>query len=876
MTTVIMLLGVVGSATQIIDIESNTYKKAITILCDFGILTSEEDGSFKPDDNVTRADFAMVVAKVLDISSMIKGENVFSDVKADDLAVDDINAVAKLGFMRGYSDNEFMPEKNISLIEAMKVLVSVTGYDAYAANKGGYPTGYASMANQLGILKGINESLDIDITRALLAKLVFNAINVDILEQKSISSEYTYESNSGVTLLTERLGIYKGSGIITQNEFSSITTDNGGNVGEVAINNKDYHVGKTYAADLLGYNVDFYYKDINEDGELVILSIDTNSKNEVVRIDADTITSYQNNTYYYTISNDKTQNETFSINADVIYNHKMTRDRSNSVLVPNEGWVDIVTNGSGEAKNLVIITSFKNAVVHSTIDDSKIYTKFADDAIEFSPSGLNVKKNITDIDGVSMKVSDLKEGSIITFTESLDKTVYFITDVEDALEGIITQIENDSNGKLLLTIDEDKFFVTNEFVDHSDSYALGDEGVFSLNKFGKIDSFQKGGKTSMNYGYVIDKGMSNGVNKVLKIKMLTTKSMVEVFNCASKVILNEDPTSDHLVVNNALNNINADGTNDGKTKKQLIRYRLNDKNEINSIDIYYIKGKINSATNESFDSLNQMFAGTAPYIADNNTFQNKFVLKSKLPVFIIPSDGLEKDFRVTSVSYFKNDINYAVEAYSSISDTLFAEALVYVKTLGGKIIDTVSVSLVTRVTDFVNDDGDVIKKIYAYQDGKPIEKIIKKNASVTASLSGVPNTPNVVIKKGDLIRYETDIDGNIDNLELMYDGVHLSNSSNSGTLLTNFRLSKWNIYAKDGNYITLSSATDISKTDMSSWEIVPASKQRIYVIDNSGGDAKIRKGSIMDLIDYKTSNVGYSNVVMYTYYGYTRDLFVYK
>ncbi|SHH61937.1 Listeria/Bacterioides repeat-containing protein [Anaerosphaera aminiphila DSM 21120] len=90
---------------------SDWYTKYIAFVTDNKIMEGYEDGSFKPNDKITRAEFTAVVARY---NSLINVESSFEDVSGGHWAEKYIGAVTSKGWISGYPDGTFKPEKDIS------------------------------------------------------------------------------------------------------------------------------------------------------------------------------------------------------------------------------------------------------------------------------------------------------------------------------------------------------------------------------------------------------------------------------------------------------------------------------------------------------------------------------------------------------------------------------------------------------------------------------------------------------------------------------------------------------------------------------------------------------------------------------------------
>lgn len=84
----------------------------------FGIVTGYEDGSFRPDAPVTRAEFAAIASR---FEKLTQGSASFTDVPGTHWAVRYINFAATRGWVTGYEDGTFKPEHSITRAEVAAV-----------------------------------------------------------------------------------------------------------------------------------------------------------------------------------------------------------------------------------------------------------------------------------------------------------------------------------------------------------------------------------------------------------------------------------------------------------------------------------------------------------------------------------------------------------------------------------------------------------------------------------------------------------------------------------------------------------------------------------------------------------------------------------
>ena len=306
-------------AADFTDVEATaSYKAAIDELVALEIVNGYEDGSFKPENEITRAEVTkMVVAAMGDsytaAAESSKGTSGFADVDAaNHWASGFISVGVAQKFINGMGDGTFAPDSNVTYAQIVKMLVAALGYDSAAALAGGYPNGYLQIGAQIGVTAGVTGlAADTAVTRANVAQLISNAIDTPLVVVTGWSQNYVTgepiaetdvmdgtEGKAYKTLLTENHNAYVVKGRVTATfatggpevgtvDFDVEYADNfDGKAYEKAQHHIVAYVNDTAAEDLL-----FTYAEaliaVDENDEYTILTITPYGRNEIVELAAD-------------------------------------------------------------------------------------------------------------------------------------------------------------------------------------------------------------------------------------------------------------------------------------------------------------------------------------------------------------------------------------------------------------------------------------------------------------------------------------------------------------------------------------------------------------------------------------------------------------
>ena len=96
------------------------YNNAISTLSDLGIITGYEDGTFRPNASITRAEFVTIATRFFDYAAEYEGA--FSDVSYSSWYADFVQAAVDMGLVNGYENGTFRPNASITRAEAVAIV----------------------------------------------------------------------------------------------------------------------------------------------------------------------------------------------------------------------------------------------------------------------------------------------------------------------------------------------------------------------------------------------------------------------------------------------------------------------------------------------------------------------------------------------------------------------------------------------------------------------------------------------------------------------------------------------------------------------------------------------------------------------------------
>lgn len=102
------------------------YNNAVSTLCHMGVLGGYSDGTFRPNAPITRAEFAKIAVSFAQTNGSAV-YSYFTDVKTTDWFAPYVTAAKDSGLIEGYSDGSFKPENRITRAEACAIVNRVLG-----------------------------------------------------------------------------------------------------------------------------------------------------------------------------------------------------------------------------------------------------------------------------------------------------------------------------------------------------------------------------------------------------------------------------------------------------------------------------------------------------------------------------------------------------------------------------------------------------------------------------------------------------------------------------------------------------------------------------------------------------------------------------
>lgn len=171
-----------------------------------GIMVGDTSGNMNLDKSVTRAEYAKMLVAASSYKDKVAGtSNVspFSDVPYTHWAAGYIKTAVQQGWLTGYLDGSYKPDKTVTLEEAATGCLKLLGYTTEDFS-GSYPYGQLALYQSLGLDTGVTASQGTTMTRRNMMYLFYNLLNADTKDGQVYAQTlgYTLNSNGEIDYLS--------------------------------------------------------------------------------------------------------------------------------------------------------------------------------------------------------------------------------------------------------------------------------------------------------------------------------------------------------------------------------------------------------------------------------------------------------------------------------------------------------------------------------------------------------------------------------------------------------------------------------------------------------------------------------------------------
>ncbi len=589
-----------------------------------GLHILDEADVNNPDVEVTRGEFVRILMGMIDapVSAVSDMEIPFADIKKGKTYTASVLYAASLGYVIGYGDGNFYPDKTMTVQEAANVILNVAGYAVSAEASGGYLT----IAQSEGLLDGL--SAGNTLTNKDLSKILYNALTVTVMEIKFSGGQSQVEKTN-IPFMEKYMNLVRYRGIITSTYFTSLEGNTTCGEGNITIGDMTIANGYDKAVNYLGYKVEAYSEQYKSGDEEIIFAVPY--KTNVTEVNCEDITGSVSETILkYQGENDSREKTVrISLEADKILNGKASPECTMAELTEDCSTILFIDNNNDKIADVVFAYKYSQMYVSNvSLRDSVIYGKYTfSGAVQVLDLEKADKVSIVK-DGKPAQLGDMSEDDILTVTDTtfggirevsinasskrVTGTVTGINSVEDLVYIDNTEYRKSKLYKAAISGKDPK----------AKNIVIGTTGTFYLDSRDRIVAIEIS-STAKKYGYLKKFYINEDVENDISMKVLGEDGDWQLYKLRQKINIDGLQYSSDKVL---------EALGDGSfVKPQLIAFELNSDGMVVKID----SGEESDDTTR--DDLCYRKFESIVYRSANQSFDSECYLTGNTVSFMIPA-----------------------------------------------------------------------------------------------------------------------------------------------------------------------------------------------------------------------------------------------
>ncbi len=809
--SIVLCLLIVIPAFSIAPVSASA-RDDIQLLVDLDILQPRKRSGLI-DRGFTRSSFARIIAKMTDIynnnsglgASMAAVKEYATDIE-NNANKNEIVYVLANGFMKT-EDGSFNPNSPVTYADAVYALVNRLNYYPLVYEYGGDEGAYNKIASQLGLLKGVTINDSSKLSYDEVSRLVANAMNIGIFENKPISY-------GGTVTIYDWWEVKENRGRILATSSFGISTPAAPS-GSVNIDGSVYKTNILIPNKYIGAEVTFYTREIN--GNLTVVSVSFDEEGSTLTLNADDIGSAAKSGKDFVITyGEKNKKIKFSQSGYAIVNGKTLSPTTELLNAFKSGEVTFLDSDGDGKYDVANMLMFRQDVVASVSAVNEAVT-FEYQTGKVSVDDLSVAEIY--INGKAAKLTELQTGMIVGIAaddfgivggeienDLVNSKKVWLYASSNKSKGYVDSV---SNTAVVMDELEYKFGAGyRRLVAENKIQPLspGDAVILRFDYYGYIADYETDMDiAAMQYGYLIKSvyDTSNSMNPVLLLKIMDTEGNKKIYKVNKRFVLDGvtvTPTGTVFTVATANGNVDVD-----LAKRQAVRFYAADEDVLKELDTAAVRIGEETAEN-SLDTAIAYDTTVSPApegvkISDGN-IGRQFTFAADAVLFIDEAERQDdspedKLFSVTN-NFTSLTRTQKIAAYDA-NDVKEVKCVVQYKNLDGagssSNTDLKTVSngfVVEKIVDTIDKDGEEGWMLTLCGADKKQEYFVAQDNVNLAVVTGQWNTGSdwnplvdrvdasafkTVIKSGDIVRFTTNTAGNITYLEKIFDFTYNYNAN---------------------------------------------------------------------------------------------------
>ncbi len=717
-------------------------------------------------DAVTRGQFAKYVIGFINATNYGSndGKLIFDDVPPDTKYYNEIRYLYENGYI-DKNGSEYGANDPITLGEAAVIMCRIMGYDFYAVNNGGSVSAYYDIASRYDIIPDLGKTVNDTLSFMDLLEIFDSASMAYMMMNESDNANVTY-AETKITPLYYYHKVLVLDDIV--NAVGTRTVD-----GSAGLSNNGVRVGNmSFNADMpqaflyLGYRVNAFY---TEDYE-TLKFLEPNKNNEIFTIAEDLISDFDGSVLRY--YKDKTSNaekrETLPKSINRLYNYNYVSEYDNDDVKSAEEIIFIDSNHDGSYDTVNVINEAIYCINQITPYEDTLY-----DYYNQQPVKLEDMKSVMifDEDDKLTAVGNIGTYDVLSIIEDKQRENVIIYISRDEIDGAVDST-NFADDDPYVVIDGTEYELTDVLAKQNATagyFTVGNGVSILLDRHGRAAYVELDDElSSSSFAYLI-KAVSEEPGTDPFLRVYTADGNIEDIKFASRAAINGNRVGEEEDLDRIFKtaNTNPDSVN------QLIRYKLNDKGELQTV-----KTALYLDSDELYTTAN-IFTRTADlsdiyYNATYKAFPGYARLSENTLIMCVPeSKSLMSDESYYGIRPFKDmrsDTFDSVEIYNMSKDMVAGIAVIRSDSGGGSQLSYDSVVAAVKKVEQTDVDGDSRYTLTLLYNGAETEYVTADGVDISRQYNGSDGNPvTSTIDKGDLIRFATNSRDEVTDYHKIFD-----------------------------------------------------------------------------------------------------------
>lgn len=404
--------------------------------------------------------------------------------------------------------------------EAVKMAMCLLGYGDICMRTGGYPFGFLTMADRIGVTDGI--TVKNEMTNADAYKLLYNTMTAGIVDIEAVGvhgDEYVnyYTQYEDVTILNIYRKIFEVEGIVDANRTTGLYETSGTADDSVKIDGMLVRDPENLLFDSVGLRVNAFVKK-EDNGIFTLIYAEPDEKNSIVVFGTDNVKNVSSDIrtieYYPDDDAVKTKTANIKASASLLYNGTVYGDYTAADFKVQDGIVTLIDNDNDRVIDVIKIDAYKVMLVSSVSASGKVinneFTKIPNGLTKLELNDYNNPGDCVKffMNGEAAAFEDVMPGDVLNVYESKgagDK--YIEVHIARQSEVVdVTKINASDNeiaaGDVIYELSDSYYAAKNAGEAFAPEISAGRKYRVYLDKDGRIVGAKIYSESGLSYGYL--------------------------------------------------------------------------------------------------------------------------------------------------------------------------------------------------------------------------------------------------------------------------------------------------------------------------------------------------------------------------------------